>query len=287
MAKGDSTKVVLAALFANLGIAIVKGIAAIATRSGAMLAETVHSLADSGNQALLLLGAARAKRPPDRRHPFGYGSERYFWAFIVALVLFSLGALFSFYEGIEKVLHPTPIRSPVWAYGVLGVSIVIELISFRVAHREVQIELRGRSFTRYFLETKDPSLPLVYLEDLGALLGLVFALAGVGASHLLGWRLADGVATLLIGALLGAIAVVLLVRCHRLLIGEGASDEDVERIEAAVRDLGEIVDLKTLQLGPDNLIVALEVRLKGKLADAERAVREAVPHAKHVLIEPA
>ncbi len=287
MAKGDSRKVVVAALLANLGIAIVKGIAAVATRSGAMLAETVHSLADSGNQALLLLGAARAKRPPDRRHPFGYGSERYFWAFIVALVLFSLGALFSFYEGIEKVLHPTPIRNPAWAYGVLGVSLVLELISFRVAHREVQVELRGRSFKRYFLETKDPSLPLVYLEDLGALLGLVFALAGVGASHLLGLRLADGIATLLIGALLGAIAVVLLARCHRLLIGEGASDEDLERIHAAVDGLGEIVDLKTLQLGPDNLIVALEVRLKGSVAEVESAVRRAVPHATHVAIEPA
>jgi len=285
--KGDSTRVVVAALLANLGIALVKGIAAVATRSGAMLAETVHSLADSGNQALLLLGAARAKRPPDRLHPFGYGSERYFWAFIVALVLFALGALFSIYEGIEKLLHPAEIRNVFWAYGVLGASAALEVASFRVARREVRVELRGRGFWRYFVETKDPSLPLVFLEDLGALLGLLFALAGVAASHLLGWTFADAVATLLIGALLGAIAAVLLVRCHRLLIGEGASDEDLERIRAAVAPLGEIRDLRTLQLGPDNLVVGLEVRLKGgSVGDVERAVRDAVPHAQYVAIEP-
>jgi cation diffusion facilitator family transporter len=288
VAKGDSTKVVVAALLANLGIAIVKGIAAVATRSGAMLAETVHSLADSGNQALLLLGAARAKRPADRRHPFGYGSERYFWAFIVALVLFALGALFSVYEGVEKLLHPARIRNAAWAYGVLGVSVALEMLSFRVAHREVKVELKGRPFWRYFVETKDPSLPLVYLEDLGALLGLVFALGGVAASHLLGWALADGIATLLIGALLGAIAAVLLVRCHRLLIGEGATDEDVARIRESVERLGgEVVDLRTLQLGPDNLVVGLEVRLRGSVQEVERAVREAVPHAKYVAVEPA
>lgn len=251
-----------------------------------MLAETVHSLADSGNQALLLLGAARAKRPPDRLHPFGYGSERYFWAFIVALVLFSLGALFSVYEGIEKLLHPSAIRNPAWAYGVLGASFLLELISFRVAKREIEVELRGRSFRRFFLATKDPSLPLVFLEDLGALLGLAFALAGVTASHLLGWALADGVATLLIGTLLGGIAVILLIRCHRLLIGEGATEEDIRRIEAAVAPFGEIVDLRTLQLGPDNLVVGLEIRLRGSVPEVERAVRQAVPHARYVAVEP-
>ncbi|HEX5136993.1 MAG TPA: cation diffusion facilitator family transporter [Planctomycetota bacterium] len=288
MSKGDSKKVVVAALLANLGIALVKGVAAVATRSGAMLAETVHSLADSGNQALLLLGAARSRRPPDRRHPFGYGSERYFWAFIVALVLFALGALFSVYEGIEKLLHPAPIRNVVWAYAVLGASLVLELVSFRVARREIAVERRGRSFARYFVETKDPSLPLVFLEDLGALFGLAFALGGVAASHALGWTRADGIATLLIGGLLGTIAAVLLVRCHRLLIGEGATDEDIGRIRAAVVATGgEVVDIRTLQLGPDNLVVGLEVRLEGSVAEVERAIREAVPNARYVAIEPA
>jgi cation diffusion facilitator family transporter len=285
---GDSKKVVVAALLANLGITLVKAIAAVATRSGAMLAETVHSLADSGNQALLLLGAARSKRPPDRRHPFGYGSERYFWAFIVALVLFALGALFSVYEGVEKLLHPAPIRNVVWAYAVLGASFVLELVSFRVARKEIAAERRERSFARYFAETKDPSLPLVFLEDLGALLGLAFALGGVTASHALGWTRADGVATLLIGGLLGTIAVLLLVRCHGLLIGEGATDEDVSRIRAAVEGTGgELVELRTLQLGPDNLVVGLEVRLKGSVAEVERAVKEAVPKARYVAVEPA
>jgi len=285
---GDSKRVVVAALLANLGIALVKGIAAAATRSGAMLAETVHSLADSGNQALLLLGAARSKRPPDRLHPFGYGSERYFWAFIVALVLFALGALFSVYEGIEKLLHPAPIRNVAWAYAVLGASFVLELTSFRVARKEIAVVGRGRSFARYFAETKDPSLPLVFLEDLGALLGLAFALGGVTASHALGWTRADGVATLLIGGLLGTIAVLLLVRCHGLLIGEGATDEDVRKIRAAVEGTGsEVVELRTLQLGPDNLVVGLEVRLKGTVQAVEEAVRQAVPHARYVAVEPA
>ena len=292
MATGDSRRVVIAALLANLGIAAAKAVAAVFTGSGAMLAETIHSLADSGNQALLLLGAARAQRPADRRHPFGYGSERYFWAFIVALVLFALGSLFSLFEGVEKLLHPAEIRHAHWAYGVLGVSLVLEILSFRVARREVDIERRGRSFRRYFLDTKDPALPLVYLEDLGALLGLVFALLGVMGAHLLGWRLADGIATVLIGLLLGAIAVVLLARCHRLLIGEGASAEDETSIrEAVARVPGvvEILDLKTLQLGPEYLIVGLEVRLseRGVVRAVEAAVRDAVPKARYVAIEPA
>jgi cation diffusion facilitator family transporter len=294
VAHGDSNKVVVAALLANLGIAIVKGVAAVVTGSGAMLAETIHSVADSGNQALLLLGARRSRRPPDARHPFGYGSERYFWAFVVALVLFSLGSLFSLYEGVHKLMHPVAIRNAGWGYGVFGSALVLETLSFRVASQEVRRERRGRAFAQYFRESKDPSLPLVYLEDLGALLGLVLALLGFGGAHLLGWTWADGAGTLAVGVLLGGIAAVLLVRCHRLLIGESGSADDEQAIRAAVEGAGgvrEVPDLRTLQLGPKFLLVGLEVRFApgedepGRIRALEAAVRAAVPNAKYVAIE--
>ncbi len=294
MAAGNSKRVVMAALLANLGIAVAKGVAAAFTGSGAMLAETIHSLADSGNQALLLLGAWRAKRPPDRRHPFGYGSERYFWVFIVAVVLFALGSLFSLFEGVHKLLDPHPLRKPVWAYAVLIIGLVLEGASFRIAQIEVRKVRGSRRFWHYFFESKEPALPLVFLEDLGALLGLSLALVGVAASHLLGWIWADGAATLAIGLLLGAIAAVLLVRCHHLLVGESGTPEDIAAARAAaagVDGIEEIVDLKTLQIGPEYLLVCLEVRIAGedeerKVRAVERAVRAAVPSAKYVSIEP-
>jgi cation diffusion facilitator family transporter len=294
MAAGDSKRVVMAALLANLGIAAAKAVAAAFTGSGAMLAETIHSLADSGNQALLLLGAHRSRRPPDEKHPFGYGSERYFWAFIVAVVLFSLGSLFSLFEGVHKLLHPKALQQPGWAYGVLLTGLLLEGVSFRVAQVGVRQVRGGRRFWRYFFENKEPALPLVYLEDLGALLGLFLALLGVTASHLLGWIWADGAATLAIGLLLGAIAVVLLIRCHRLLVGESATPQDLAAVRAAaagVDGITEVVDLKTLQIGPEYLLVCLEVRIAGeneerKVRAVERAVRSAVPSAKYVSIEP-
>jgi cation diffusion facilitator family transporter len=294
MAAGDSRRVVIAALLANLGIAAAKAVAAVFTGSGAMLAETIHSLADSGNQALLLLGAHRSRRPPDEKHPFGYGSERYFWAFVVAVVLFALGSLFSLFEGVHKLLHPRALEQPGWAYGVLLTALVLEAISFRVARAGVRRVRGGRRFWRYFFENKEPALPLVYLEDLGALLGLCLALLGVAASHLLSWVWADGAATLAIGLLLGAIAAVLLIRCHRLLVGESATPQDLAAVRAAAAGVGgitEVVDLKTLQIGPEYLLVCLEVRIAGeheerKVRAVERAVRAAVPSAKYVSIEP-
>jgi cation diffusion facilitator family transporter len=292
VATGDSRRVVVAALLANLGIALVKAVAAVLTSSGALLAETIHSLADSGNQALLLLGARRARRPADRLHPFGYGSERYFWAFVVALVLFALGALFSLYEGLEKLRHPVAIRSVGWAYGVLGASLVLEALSFRVARREVRRGRAGRTLGVYLMGAKDPAVPLVYLEDLGALLGLGLALLGVTLSHAFGWTRADGLATVGIGLLLGTIAAVLLVRCHRLLIGEGAGTEAEERIKAAVAEVAgveEVVDLRTLHIGPEEVLVALDVRMKDPAATARRieeAVRATLPAARYISVEP-
>ncbi|MHC4955861.1 MAG: cation diffusion facilitator family transporter [Planctomycetota bacterium] len=292
MAVGDSKKVVVAALVGNFVIAVAKGIAAFVTGSGAMLAETIHSLADSGNQGLLLYGDTRGKRPPDARHPFGYGSERYFWAFIVALVLFSLGSLFSIYEGIHKLQHPEKIRSVWWALGVLGFAAAVELKVFIVARREVKKIAGDVGFWTYFSKSKDPALPLVYLEDLGALLGLLFALVGIVASYWGGWVYADGLATLAIGVLLGGVAAVLLRRCHRLLIGEGASDEDGRKILEVVQahdGIGEVIELKTLQIGPQSLLVGLEVRVTGDLKATdtlEEAIRAAVPTAKYIAVEP-
>jgi cation diffusion facilitator family transporter len=293
MASSDSTKVVVAALTGNLLISVAKGIAAVATGSGAMLAETIHSLADTGNQALLLYGARRAKRPPDARHPFGYGSEKYFWAFIVALLLFSLGSLFSLYEGVEKLRHPGSLDSVGWAIGVLLFAFVVEARVFLVARREVRLAARGLTFWEFFARSKDPALPLVYLEDLGALIGLVLALLGMVGAAWLDWPYADGAATLAIGLLLGGIAGVMLRRCHRLLIGEAASAEDERAIRAVASEvdgIGEIVEMRTLQVGPQFLIVGLEVRVTGRL-DAldvlEERIRAAVPIAKYVAIEPA
>jgi cation diffusion facilitator family transporter len=290
---GGSNKVVVAALLANAGIAVAKGIAAAVTGSGAMLAETIHSVADSGNQALLLLGAKRAKRPPDARHPFGYGSERYFWAFIVALVLFSLGALFSLYSGIHKMVHPEPIESVGWAVGVLITGMFLEGASFVIAHRAVTKARAGRGFWHYFARAKDPSLPLVYLEDFGALVGLLVALVGVCLSKYAGIAIADGLATVLIGLLLGVIAIILARRCHRLLIGEAASPDDARAILAVAHEcdgIDEVVELKTLQIGPEYIIVGLEIRLSGgpeAIDRLEAAIRERVPSAKYIAVEPA
>jgi len=293
VAAGSSNKVVLAALAANAGIALAKGVAAAATGSGAMLAETIHSLADAGNQGLLLFGIRRSQRPPDARHPFGYGSERYFWAFIVALVLFSLGSLFSLYEGVHKLRHPAPIRNVGWALGVLVASLALEAGSFLVAHREIARVRGARGFWEYFGGAKDPSLPLVYLEDTGALAGLVLALGGVCASYFGGWLIADALATLAIGVLLGAIAVVLIVRCHRLLVGEGGSREDARAIlevAQASEGIGRVLELKTLQIGPEYLLVALEVELSGgpdAIDRLEERIRARVPAAKYIAVEPA
>lgn len=293
MASGESRKVILVALFANLAIAIVKGIAAAVTRSGAMLAETIHSVADSGNQALLLLGLKRASRPPDASHPFGYGAERYFWAFVVALVLFSLGSLFSLYEGIHKLQHPEPIRSPAWAYSVLVIALVLDGNAWRVAAQAVRRARGDRPFWKYFYESKAPSLPLIYLEDAGAVLGIVIALLGVAAAHLLEWPLADGLATVGIGLLLGAIALVLFRRCHRLLIGESATAEDqaaIREAAAGVAGVAAVRDLRSLHVGPETLLVELEVEMEGgpeTVRAVEAAVRARVPHARYISVEQA
>ena len=298
MAAGGGTKAVLAALFANLAIAIAKFVGFAVTRSASMLAEGVHSCADTGNQALLLLGGRLSKRDPTPRHPFGYGRERYFWSFVVSIILFTLGALFAINEGIEKVRHPHELESLWVAIGILIFGIVVESLSFRTAIVESN-KVRGKlSWGTFIRRSRTPELPVVLLEDLGAMFGLVFALIAVVLAEVTGEPRWDGVGTLVIGVLLGIIAIVLAIEMKSLLIGESATEEDRKRLRAVLDDSPEIdrvVDIRTQHLGPEELLVAAEVdfaddlsgdQMPAAIAAVEARLRAAVPAATHVYLEP-
>ncbi|GII91033.1 cation diffusion facilitator family transporter [Sinosporangium siamense] len=298
MSAGGGTKAIVAALAANLSIAAAKFVAFVFTQSSSMLAESVHSVADSGNQALLLLGAKRAKRERTPEHPFGYGRERYFYAFVVAVVLFTIGALFSLYEGVHKYQHPEPISSPIWAFGVLIFAIIAEIFSFRTAIKESNLVRGDQSWWSFIRRSKSPELPVVLLEDLGALLGLVFALFGVSMAVVTGDGRWDAVGTLMIGVLLAAIAVVLALETKSLLIGESAGPDVERRIVGALTggpEVPRVIHLRTLHLGPEELLVAakIEVAHDDSAAEiargidaAERRVRAAVPIARVIYLEP-
>lgn len=293
-----SRRAILAAFLANLGIAVAKFVAFLATGAASMLAEAVHSVADTGNQGLLLLGAARARRAPSAEHPFGYGAERYFWAFVVAMVLFSMGSLFAVYEGVQKLLHPHDIVSPAWALGVLAVAIVLEAFSMRTAVREARPLLQGSSWWRFVRGAKTPELPVVLLEDLGALLGLVLALVGVGLAVLLGDPRFDALGSIGIGVLLGVIALLLAAEMKSLLIGEAASPQAIRTILEALEsspDVARVIHLRTLHLGPEELLVAAKLELSSGLDfagvaraidGAETRLRSRLDQARVVYLEP-
>jgi cation diffusion facilitator family transporter len=262
-----------------------------------MMAESIHSVADTGNQGLLFLGGARAKKPADPEHQFGYGAERYFWAFVVALVLFSLGALFSLYEGIEKLRHPHELEDPSVAFVVLGVAFVLEGLSLRTAMRESKPHRGTASWWSFIRRTKTPELPVVLLEDTGALFGLIFAAIGLGLATATGESRFDALGSMAIGLLLGAIAVVLAVESKSLLIGESATPESDRRIRAAIEEAPEvrrIIHLRTLQLGPEEILLATKLDLDApdtaELAAAidrvEARIRDAVPTVDLIYIEP-
>jgi cation diffusion facilitator family transporter len=288
----------LAALAANLGIAVTKFAAFAITGSASLLAESVHSVADSGNQALLLLGRSRAARAQTEEHPFGFGRERYFYAFVVAVVLFTGGAAFSVFEGIHKIIHPEPVRSPAVAFAVLVIAMVLESLSLRTAVRESN-QVRGRhGWLAFIRRAKAPELPAVLLEDMAALAGLVFALVGVTLAVITGDGVWDGAGSLAIGALLAVVAVILAVETKSLLIGESASRE-VERAIVAALEAGDeverVIHLRTLHMGPESLLVAAKISVRGSArADAvaagidaaERRVRGAVPIAEMIYLEP-
>ncbi|HEU0131682.1 MAG TPA: cation diffusion facilitator family transporter [Mycobacteriales bacterium] len=298
MSAGGGRKAVIAALLANLGIAVSKLVAFVVTRSSSMLAEAVHSFADCGNQGLLLLGARRAEQAPDEEHPFGHGQARYFYGFVVALVLFSLGGAFALYEGYEKLRHPHEVDSPVVALVVLVVAIVLEAFSLRTAVRETRPYLEGRSYWRFVREAKTPELPVVLLEDTAALLGLVFAFAGVSLTALTHREAFDAFGTMAIGALLVVVAGVLAYEMSSLLLGEAARPEQVAAIERALvanGDFARVIHLRTLHLGPDQLLVGAKVAtprgipsdvLSQQIDDAEERVRAAVPSAALIYLEP-
>jgi len=263
-----------------------------------MLAEGVHSLADSGNQILLLVGGKRAQRAATPAHPFGYGRERYFYAFIVSIILFTIGGVFSIYEGLNKLQHPHPIELWWLPMLVLSVSIVLESFSLRTAIKESN-PLRGKaSWVQFVRHAKAPELPVVLLEDLAALLGLVFAFVGIGLTVITGNGVFDAVGTLLIGALLIVVAVILGIETKSLLLGEGARPEDAATIVEVIESSPEVTSLihiKSLYLGPDELLVAAKVGFAAgsKLADVARAIdeieariRAAVPVARVIYIEP-
>ena len=298
MAAGGGTKAILAALFANLGIAIAKFVAFAFTRSSSMLAEAIHSVADTSNQALLLLGGRLARRDATDEHQFGFGRERYFWSFVVALVLFSVGSLFALWEGVEKIRHPHEIDSPLWAISVLSIGIVLEGFSFRTAIVESNRIRGSASWTAFIRRSRTPELPVVLLEDLGAMIGLVFALTAVSIATVFDAPVWDGIGTLSIGVLLGAIAVVLMVEMRSLLLGESAGKADAAAIRAAISStegVERLIQLRTQHLGPDELLVAAKVQFDPGYTTAELAAaidrvetntRRAVPIATPMYVEP-
>ncbi|ASW53728.1 cation diffusion facilitator family transporter [Plantactinospora sp. KBS50] len=299
MSAEGGTRAIIAALAANLGIAVTKFLAWLLTGSSSMLAESLHSVADSGNQALLLLGNRRSRRAATAEHPFGFGRERYIYAFIVAIILFSLGGLFALYEAWHKFSHPEPIRSWQWVpVVVLLAAVGMEGYSFRTAIKESN-QIRGRvSWLRFIRRAKAPELPVVLLEDFGALVGLVFALVGVGMTLATGDGRWDAGGTAMIGILLVVIAATLAVETKSLLLGESASNKDIRQIEAAIMDgpeIDRIIHMKTLHLGPEELLVAAKIavqpcELAGEVArgiDAvEARIRAAVPIARVIYLEP-
>lgn len=288
----------LAALGANVGIAATKFVAFAVTGSASMLAESVHSVADASNQALLLLGRSRAARDRTEEHPFGYGRERYFYAFVVAVVLFTVGAAFSFYEGIHKITHPAPVRSPAIAFGVLAIAIGMETLSLRTAVRESNQVRDGHGWVAFIRRAKAPELPAILLEDVAALAGLALAAAGVALTVITGSETWDGAGSLAIGCLLACVAVVLAVEMKSLLIGESAGPEVDRAIVAALEDGPEVVrviHLRTLHMGPESLLVAAKIAVRqcdradviaAGIDAAEQRVRNAVPIARTIYLEP-
>ncbi|RSN12067.1 cation diffusion facilitator family transporter [Amycolatopsis roodepoortensis] len=297
MSAGGGTKAIIAALVANAGIAAAKFTGFLITGSSSMLAESVHSLADTSNQGLLLLGQKTSQRKATRTHPFGFGRDRYFYSFIVALMLFSLGSVFALYEGIHKISHPEELTSPLVAVGILVVAIGLECYSFYTAIQESKKIKGDAGWWAFIRQAKTPELPVVLLEDAGALFGLVFALGGVGLSVVTGNPVWDGIGTVTIGVLLGIIAIILIIEMKSLLIGEGASETDLDVIvdELAAGKVERVIHIRTLYIGPDEMLVAAKLALVPGLEtadiaqaidDAEARVRAKVPTAKLIYLEP-
>ncbi|MGE3285534.1 MAG: cation diffusion facilitator family transporter [Pseudonocardia sp.] len=297
MSAGGGTRAIIAALLANAGIALAKFVGYLITGSSSMLAEAVHSVADTSNQGLLLLGGRTARRAATPEHPFGYGRDRYFYSFVVALLLFSLGSVFAIYEGIHKLESHEPLTFPLVAVAILVVAVVLEAFSFRTAMRESHPLKGDATWWQFIRQSKVPELPVVLLEDFGALVGLFFALLGVGLTVLTGDVVWDAVGTLCIGALLGVIAIILIVEMKSLLIGEGAAAPVLREIVRSLEDgsVDRVIHIRTQYIGPEELLVAAKIALRPgatlkeiarAIDDAELRVRAAVPDARLIYLEP-
>jgi cation diffusion facilitator family transporter len=296
--EGGSRKAIIAALIANGGIAVAKFVGFAITGAASLLAEAVHSVADTSNQALLLLGGRRARAAASDLHPFGYGRERYFWAFVVALVLFSLGGLFAIFEGIEKLRHPHEVEDLAIAIGILVVAIALESYSLATAVREANHVRGDRSWWQFIRHSRNPELPVVLLEDIGAEVGLLLALSGVVLGHLTDEPRWDAAGSLGIGILLVVIAITLVVEMKSLLIGESATADDNAKIRSAIEqtpNVHRLLHMRTQHLGPDELLVGAKVALDPTLSfpdvaatinAAETALRAACPAARVVYLEP-
>ena len=291
-------RAVVAALAANLGIAVVKFVAFLITGSASILAESVHSLADTGNEVLLLVGRGRSLRPPSDEHPFGFGRERYFYGFVVSVMLFTVGGAFSVYDGIHKIVNPEKVHAPLVAITVLVLSAVLESFSLRTGIREANKVRGNRSWSTFIRRTKAPELPVVLLEDMAALIGLAFAFTGVTLAWLTGAGWWDGAGSLAIGLLLATAAAILAVETKSLLIGESASADMQRKIIGALEDGPEVervIHMRTVHISPDSILVAAKIAVRGSetaaqvaagIDAAERRVRAAVPIAETIYLEP-
>lgn len=297
MAQG-STRAVVAALFANMVIAVAKFVAAGVTGSSAMLSEGIHSVADSGNQALLLFGNRRSQRGPDATHPFGYAPEMYFWSLIVAMILFGLGGGFSLYEGLAHLSHPEIPTDPIWNYSVLAIAFVVEAYALGVAVRQLNAAGHRGGFLTRLRASADPRVFVPIAEDAAALLGVVVAFLGVFLSRALQLPILDALSSIVIGLILAGVAVFLSVETRALLVGESVSRRLLETVEDVVRTHAQVTRLvrtRAIHLGPDEILLALDIRFLPELDgdgvaraidDVEARLREAEPKLARILIEP-
>jgi cation diffusion facilitator family transporter len=288
---------VIVALSANILIALMKFTAAIFINSSALLAEGFHSLADTVNQAFLLLGIRLSAKPPDRRHPFGHARERYLWAFVVSLSIFIIGAFLSVHEGITKILHPEPLRQPGWGFLVLALSFFFDGYSWRIAFRELRMTFKSRGVFRALRESKAPALFIIFLEDSAAIFGLAIAFGGILLTSLTKQPVFDGAASIIIGIILALVALVLFYETKSLLIGEGVSAADMKRIKAAIAtvpEVKEVVNVLTMHLGPEEILVNLDINFANGLSTdqveqaidkVEQAIRKELPAVKKIFVE--
>ena len=292
----ESKKAIYAAIGGNFAIAVIKFTAAAFTGSSAMLSEGIHSLVDTGNGGLLLLGIKKSQGPPDALHPFGHGKELYFWTLIVAVLIFGVGGGVSAYEGILHLLHPSELKNVTWSYAVLGLSVIFEWFSLSVAWKQFQEHTQGRGIWESIQTSKDPTTFTVLFEDAAAMLGLLAALAGVFLSHQLNDPLFDGMASIVIGVILAAVALLLIYESKGLLVGEGVDPKILEKLNALVKAAPEVEGISrlvTMHFGPQSVLLTMELefhhdltvrQVEGTVDRLTKKINEAYPEIKHTFI---